>query len=89
MEISITQELQCQAVLATRFAQDEIDRAARNKRDEDFVPRVFRGDDPDQLTYMLRSSDFIPDGMQVGEYIYGDVLTKYRAAMPIFTGTGS
>lgn len=100
MEISITQELQCQAVLATRFAQDEIDRAACQSNDEDFAPRVSRGDDPNQLTYMLRSSDFIPEGMRVGEYIYGELSSRqykliregqvaFRTALPIFTGTGS
>ncbi len=76
MEISIKHHLQCQALLATRLAQDKL--LSRSNL-------VFRGDDPKDVTYQLRNIDIIPDGMCVGEYIYG----RMERDLPIFTGTGS
>lgn len=76
MEISIKHHLQCQALLAARVAQDEAVSG---------LNRVVRGDDPMDLTYQIRSRDTIPDGMRVGEYIYGRMEKK----LPLFTGTGS
>ncbi len=50
MEISITTELQCQALLALRFAQGKVD--------------ITEYDDaPDHLTYTLLRGDPMPEGM--------------------------
>ncbi len=60
MEISITHELQCQALLAMRFAQGKVCR-------EEF------DDAPDTLSYTLVKGDPLPEGMIVGEMIDGEL----------------
>ncbi len=60
MEISISHELQCQALLAMRFAQGKVYR-------EEF------DDAPDRLSYTLVKGDPLPEGMIVGEMIDGEL----------------
>ncbi len=83
MEISIKKELECQALLAYRFAQN--------------IDVHYNPDESDRVTYQLTKSDPLPEGMVSGEFIYG-VMTEFEteedrgadlAELPVFTGTGS
>ena len=85
MEISIDQELQCQALLAYRYAQDQ-QRGCVGYRN----PRVHV--DQDLLVYVLLNSDPIPKGLQPGNIIYGMLGTIEESdqamTLPMFTSTG-
>ncbi len=79
MNVSITHELQCQALLAMRFAQGKVYR-------EDF------DDAPDRLSYTLVKGDPLPKGMIVGEMIDGEMVRVEDSPvtvppLPMYTST--
>ena len=71
MKIDITQELQAQALLAARWVQGRV----IDQSEEGFV------------MYVLQEGDPLPDGLQVGEYLYGNAVDRLTD-LPIYTGHG-
>ncbi len=80
MEISIKHELECQALLATRFVQGKVHRESYD-------------DALDDLTYTLLDTDPMPEGMVPGEFIHGLLrLTEdspKAEPLPMYMSTGS
>ncbi len=88
MDISIDKELQCQALLTTRFLEDQ---EAKIKQ-VGTSPRVLHVHDSDEVVYRLSRADPLPQGMRAGEVIYGRMQTLWSVALkkyvvPIFSGT--
>ncbi len=89
MEISIDQELQCQALLAYRYGQDMQEKSYYGRAAGE--PRVKRC--LEMLTYTVLDSDPIPKGLQAGDIIYGalekidngEIPIPYAVPLPIFT----
>ncbi len=86
MEISINRELQCQALLSIRFAASD-------------VGIYYDAENSSTVTYQISESDPLPEGMKVGEFIYG-TMTQFKTfenrldvydapvKLPIFFSTG-
>ena len=72
------QELQCQSLLAIRFAQKKV-------HCEPYE------DGPTDLTYILLKTDPIPLGLTEGEFLYGSLeqIENCSELLPIFNSTGS
>ena len=101
MIIDHQHQLQCQALLAMRYAQDQFNvwvkvsgygGAGDNCQYIDRPDRVIRDrfdDDSIRLSYTLTEDDPLPNGMEVGYIIYGTLVRVGGQLLPMFKGTGA